>query len=733
MVLKVMSKWLNVRMREIVDAWRERAALAEDLAMMRTRNEATRTAGSLKGCLRHWCCMCSKQVRHTLHRKIVMVLKGLMAEAFDDWHEHVVNARRWATALLRAVTKVQRSMASATFFRWNWFVRRSLRLHETGIHILVNSMERNLRMIFEGWKRTSNRSQLWLHVQRKVVRIDTKTLYTQHFNAWRGTVGDEEHQLAKIAEGWKEYKNPAGREGAMLVRVLYAWRTVAEESATLRHAGLKVLLRWLAFGVKEAFWRWQITASLVRVHSIQVQRGVKRGELTRFRCLLLRAFWDWRDTRVHSANLANTMMHIGLRWTTCELSAIFRNWRAITKLMRQSEIHYNRARRRVIWNRKRHILQQWSFFTYEARRLWHAGSVILSRWATGVLAACLSHWMLYGIEEKQKISKIKMTIAKICSRDALFAFQAWVVSWQEDKHKEPIESAKMGGIDQWPPSSVVTVQDFSVHAHLQAEAQYASDKSTRAPGGLDSYRTAALPSTIGESGSELSQAASMKDDGDPWSRVVAALDSDQRMGIHMLSMQRTWETMWNIFEAWRHNASRRPMCEAPSEPDFSPSKALSAPAPDVYCTMPAMPVASQNGLDMSLPGTPYVEQASATHWDAAGRQAPSTSPMSPHSLLSPSLPAVVMSNFPRQQVPPFLLPCPCACVRLSLRLYCVCACMCVCVHVRMCADADAGVCARACVCACVHVCVHMHVHVRARASARARARVCRCICKRVCM
>jgi len=115
---------------------------------------------------------------------------------------------------------------------------------------------------------------------------------------------------------------------------------------------------------------------------------------------------------------------------------------------------------------------------------------------------------------------------------------------------------------------------------------------------------------------------------DWWSRAVSSLSTDQRIGLHMLGMQRTWQTVSNIFAAWSSLVAGRqggPRSRgssncAPQEPDFSPGH---------------------------LPSTLEVRAEDTTELDPGSIY--STPPRAANSL-SPVVPAVVMSNFPRQQV-----------------------------------------------------------------------------------
>lgn len=557
--LKVMYNWLNVHMNLILRLWRKRTVLTEAVAMMRTRNESLRIADTLKGCMDHWCFMSSKQALNHVKHKIVMIMRGSLAEAFVCWHEHTVTTRRWAKALRSTMAKMHKKMAFTTFYDWRLTVRRSLELHETGIRILVKNMERNLQSIFGCWQAVSVRSKLWIHVQKKVMKIDKQTLYIEHFRAWRGMVGDRKKELQNIVQGWKEYKNPAGREGAMLVRVLYAWRTIAEEGAKLRRTGVKVLLRWLNSSVKEMFWRWILAVGLARQYDLHT----KNIESTRGRAVLKEAFTEWYAMRQNTNTWSDLVLHIGLKWTTAELSAVFKQFKEVSQLLRSRRIHYARARRRVIWNCKRSTILEWSCYTYDARRLWHAGSVILSRWTASLLSSTLSHWILMMTQQRQKTMNIKVAIAKICSRDTESAFYAWQWAWEEAKAQAHIDK-------------VNNTRAISLHAQLQADPRYASENSQS----LDTHRTG--PSGRGQAESIYGSSASGSHQahaavGDPWSSVLTQLSAQQRMGVHMLGMQRTWETVSSHFAAWASmRGSPMPLDAEPPEPDVAPSLLLDA-------------------------------------------------------------------------------------------------------------------------------------------------------------
>lgn len=113
-----------------------------------------------------------------------------------------------------------------------------------------------------------------------------------------------------------------------------------------------------------------------------------------------------------SMSWQEVVLQIGLRWTTAQLSAVFRQWHNISKFLRSREIHYVRARRRIVWNCKRSTMLEWSVYTYEARRLWHAGSVILSRWTSALLTSALSGWMDCVAHDKAKLAAVTMAVAK---------------------------------------------------------------------------------------------------------------------------------------------------------------------------------------------------------------------------------------------------------------------------------------------------------------------------------
>ena len=163
---------------------------------------------------------------------------------------------------------------------------------------------------------------------------------------------------------------------------------------------------------------------------------------------------------------------------------------------------------------------------------------------------------------------------------------------------------------------------------------------------------------------------------DGWSRVIASLSTDQRIGLHMLGMQRTWGTVSGIFEAWASVLERRqapdvnsvshtaPTNRAPPEPDFSPRHL----APGLIQQSQPRNTATDMHPHRSLT-TADLEQSPHTKAAEGPAELQSTAPAlsppvpqprdarsvystSPHAstATSPVIPAVVMSNFPRQQV-----------------------------------------------------------------------------------
>ena len=157
-------------------------------------------------------------------------------------------------------------------------------------------------------------------------------------------------------------------------------QAVSEKQLKLK--ALKVVQRMKGLGMAEALDRWRTET-----------------------------FMQAQDNS-QSTSWQEVVLQIGLRWTTAQLSAMFRQWHDISKFLRSREIHYVRARRRVIWNCKRSTMLEWSVYTYEARRLWHAGSVILSRWTSALLTSALSGRMDCVAHDKAKLAAVTIAVAK---------------------------------------------------------------------------------------------------------------------------------------------------------------------------------------------------------------------------------------------------------------------------------------------------------------------------------
>ena len=93
--MKSLLNWLQVRMALMLQLWREYVDKQETIAMLRTKNDARWAVDCLLRCLHHWRYMSSKEVMQNVQKKILMMMRGSLAEAFVGWHEHTVATRRW--------------------------------------------------------------------------------------------------------------------------------------------------------------------------------------------------------------------------------------------------------------------------------------------------------------------------------------------------------------------------------------------------------------------------------------------------------------------------------------------------------------------------------------------------------------------------------------------------------------------------------------------------------------
>jgi len=303
---KVVQRWLVLGIRGVLQRWRREIQLRKMAfhAVQRMLNRGLSESLELWRAQAMW----QKQLKTKAGKVMLRFLNRVLAQGFDRWHAQVLEEIQLKKKALKVVQRMMNRGLVETFERWQWALQRSIHLHETGIRVLVMSMERHLRQVFAGWQFASVRSKLWLHVQQKVVKIDTRSLYENHFAAWRDMVGNRTRELVKLVEGWKEYRNPAGREGAMLVRVIYGWRAVAEDSTKIRHAGVKVLLRWLAFGVRETFIRWQSEVQLKKRALKVVRKLMNRGTMSAFERWVTQATEE-RQLRAKTSKIVYRLMN----------------------------------------------------------------------------------------------------------------------------------------------------------------------------------------------------------------------------------------------------------------------------------------------------------------------------------------------------------------------------------------------------------------------------------------
>lgn len=192
---------------------------------------------------------------------------------------------------------------------------------------------------------------------------------------------------------------------------------------------------------------------------------------------------------------------------------------------------------------------------------------------------------------------------------------------------------------------------------------------------------------------DVATAIAPQADTDGWSRVIASLSTDQRIGLHMLGMHRTWQAVSSIFSAWASILKRRGSTgashtvsadRAPLEPDFSPRQldlGLSPQSQSHYMRADMHPHTTPQLTPADLERSAYTQTVEdnsdpqSLPYKPPPPPTPSLAALQPHGALSiystalhPStssstvIPAVVMSNFPRQQV------CSCAFTAITVML-----------------------------------------------------------------
>ena len=80
---------------------------------------------------------------------------------------------------------------------------------------------------------------------------------------------------------------------------------MAAESTKVRHAGVKVLLRWLEFGVRQSFFQWRREAELKKKALKVVRRLMSRGLVSAFERWVTQALEEKELKRVRPHYNAN--------------------------------------------------------------------------------------------------------------------------------------------------------------------------------------------------------------------------------------------------------------------------------------------------------------------------------------------------------------------------------------------------------------------------------------------
>ena len=517
---------------------------------------------SLKDNFRQWLACVRKSARlRTLGVSLLMrVLARYRAHAFMHWHSAVDSltelGTRYATLLERYFTRCMR----AAWTSWHHLCRNQKRLRSAGVMVLFRWLRVNLCRIVKVWHNHAVLGEAIAMMRTRNEALRVGRCLRLSLNYWQSSSSMKATQHLK--------RNFVKTIRGVLLSAFDRWSWGFRRRTHLQETGLHILAMRLQHKLVAIFCCWKRS---MRYGSHLRRTGVKI--LLRWLSTTVRhVFQQWRNLQYTTVSWGDVLLKIGLEWTTAVLSTVFRQWRDASALIRAREIHFVRAQRRVIWNGKRNTIRRWAGYTYEARRLWHTGSIILSRWAHSVLSACFSSWVHYRAWAKQ----IAVHISTAFLQHQHHAFYSWQLAW----HEANFQNATPNFLS--PPSPPRPGNGHANDATAARSSHLAGSIPSSANATPQRDRDIRGSFTTGQAGPEA-HAGVVSEDNDSWGRVLSALSAQQRTEMHMLAVKRTWAVMegsfaaWSSVRAWRKSKEvAESMHSAPPEPDHPPPENLTA-------------------------------------------------------------------------------------------------------------------------------------------------------------
>ena len=400
-----------------------------------------------------------KQMRVRVARVLNRMLGRTLANAFYDWHQWVVDERRWRTSLARserfALSLRNRTMFAA-FARWKEAAVELATLRRKLVKCLGRFRHRAASSAFQGW------------------RDKAAELRFQRISLTRCAARWNNNRLCAAFDGWYESYAETVRMRGVCVRYIAAmgsrqlrrsfnsWMRFVEGVVVEKDVMLKTLVRMTRNGVSKAFTSWA-SHTAVKLHNFEsgcrmmrsntrrrVFKAWRKRRLTtnaavktaaaRFRLQSLRvirdAFRSWeigigdfRQRRLAGTKILSNLAQRGSTWG-------FTHWRYLVRSARKRRVATSRFLIKMERSRKRSWFAQWRENVAETRRLRALSTRAANRMIRRLTIKAFERWVEAAVDLQRLRAVSERAAVKLHKRQLSRAFDGWIDAVAEMLRRE---------------------------------------------------------------------------------------------------------------------------------------------------------------------------------------------------------------------------------------------------------------------------------------------------------
>ena len=400
-----------------------------------------------------------KQMRVRVARVLNRMLGRTLANAFYDWHQWVVDERRWRTSLARserfALSLRNRTMFAA-FARWKEAAVELATLRRKLVKCLGRFRHRAASSAFQGW------------------RDKAAELRFQRISLTRCAARWNNNRLRAAFDGWYESYAETVRMRGVCVRYIAAmgsrqlrrsfnsWMRFVEGVVVEKDVMLKTLVRMTRNGVSKAFTSWA-SHTAVKLHNFEsgcrmmrsntrrrVFKAWRKRRLTtnaavktaaaRFRLQSLRvirdAFRSWeigigdfRQRRLAGTKILSNLAQRGSTWG-------FTHWRYLVRSARKRRVATSRFLIKMERSRKRSWFARWRENVAETRRLRALSTRAANRMIRRLTIKAFERWVEAAVDLQRLRAVSERAAVKLHKRQLSRAFDGWIDAVAEMLRRE---------------------------------------------------------------------------------------------------------------------------------------------------------------------------------------------------------------------------------------------------------------------------------------------------------